>query len=282
MKLGVHVSTSGGVENAVDRAVALGCNTFQVFISNPRGWKPTIIPKDSICEFKERYKAAKMENAFAHSIYLINLASPNGYLREQSIESLISGLINVERLGLGALVTHIGSHQGDGIEVGTKRVVECLNQILNDSTRCATLLLENTAGAGNLVGKTFEELGAIIEEVDSKRIGICLDTAHAFEYGYELHTEEGLESMINDIEKYVGLKRLQAIHLNDSMTELGSNRDRHEEYGKGFIGTEALTRIINHPKLRDLPFVMETPEIKTGDAGKETVDYVRSLWHKQQ
>lgn len=278
MKLGVHVSSSGSIDLAIDRALALGCNTFQIFISNPRGWRPTIISNDDIEKFKLKYSAAKIEGAVAHSIYLINMASPNDFLREQSINSLISGLVNTERLGLSGLVTHIGSHQGDGLETGTNRVVISLNQILSDTTCCAMLLLENTAGAGNLVGKTIEEIGNIIKLVDHQRLGFCLDTAHAFEFGYELNTEEGLEKIINLIEKHIGLEKLCAIHLNDSMTELGSNRDRHETYGHGLIGEEGLTRIINHPKLRDKPFIMETPEIGKGVAGKELVDHVRSLW----
>lgn len=278
MKLGVHVSSSGSIDQAVVRATALGCNTFQIFISNPRGWRPTVIPAEDIASFRERYQTAKIQDAVAHSIYLINMASPNEYLREQSIESLISGLVNTEKLGLAGLVTHIGSHQGDGLEVGTKRVVDCLNQILSDTTCCAMLLLENTAGAGNLVGKTIQEIGEIIRQVDSSRLGFCLDTAHAFEFGYELQTEEGLNKLIKEIDKEIGLDRLCAIHLNDSMTEFGSNRDRHETYGQGHIGEQALTRIINHPKLRDKPFIMETPEIKSGEGGREIVDHVRSLW----
>jgi len=277
MKLGVHVSSSGSIDQAVDRSTALGCNTFQIFISNPRGWRPTVISDDDIEKFKVKYRAAGTEEAVAHSIYLINLASPNSYLREQSIESLISGLINTERLGLSGLVTHIGSHQGDGLEVGTTRVVESLHQILLDSTCCAMLLLENTAGAGNLVGKTISEISDIIREVNNKRLGFCLDTAHAFEYGYALNTPEGLEKLVAEIEEHIGLDKLGAIHLNDSMTDLGSNRDRHETFGKGMIGEEAMTRIINHPKLKDKPFIMETPEIGKGLAGKEVIDRVRSL-----
>ena len=278
MKLGVHVSSAGSVDLAVDRAVELGCNTFQIFISNPRGWRQTLISQNDVDKFRLKYKAAKMEKAVAHSIYLINMASPNAYLREQSIESLISGLVNVERLGLSGLVTHIGSHQGDGLETGTDRVVECLNQVLTDTTCCAMLLLENTAGAGNLVGKTIAEIGTIIKLVDSERIGFCLDTAHAFEFGYDIRTEKGLNNLISLIDKEIGLNKLRAIHLNDSMTELGSNRDRHEQYGLGMIGEEALNRIINHPKLRDKPFIMETPEINKGLSGREVVDHVRSLW----
>ncbi|MEI6267196.1 MAG: deoxyribonuclease IV [bacterium] len=278
MKLGVHVSAAGQIDQAVDRAVSLGCNTFQIFVSNPRGWKPTIISAEHAELFKTKYDKAQMQNAFAHSIYLINLASPNEYLREQGIESLISGLINTEKLGLDSLVTHVGSHQGDGIDIATERVVYSLGQVLGDSTCCANLLLENTAGAGNLVGKTFVELGNIINKVNSPRLGVCLDTAHAFEYGYKINTAEGLESLIKEIEDNVGLDRLKAIHLNDSMTECGSNKDRHETFGEGKIGKDALTRIINHPKLRNIPFVMETPEIKSGEAGREIVDSVRALW----
>lgn len=278
MKLGVHVSSAGSIGQAVDRSTALGCNTFQIFISNPRGWRPTVISDKDVQNFRDKYLATKMEGAVAHSIYLINLASPNEYMREQSIESLMSALINVERLGLAGLVTHIGSHQGDGLEVGTTRVVDSLHQILNESTCRAMLLLENTAGAGNLISKTIEEIGEIIRKVDSDRLGFCLDTAHAFEYGYDIRTEKGLNDLVNLIEKEIGLARLGAIHLNDSMTELGSNRDRHETYGLGQIGEQALTRIINHPKLRDKPFIMETPEITNSDAGKEIVDHVRSLW----
>lgn len=277
MKLGAHVSSAGSLDQAVDRAVALGCNTFQIFISNPRGWRPTVIAEKDIGAFRLKYKAAKIEGAVAHSIYLINMASANDYLREQSIESLISGLINAEKLGLSGLVTHIGSHGGDGLEIGTERVVGCLNEILSDTTCCAMLLLENTAGAGNLVGKTISEIGSIIGQVNHPRLGFCLDTAHAFEFGYELHTAAGLEKLVTDIDKEIGLDKLGAIHLNDSMTELGSNRDRHETYGQGHIGEEGLTRLINHPKLRDKPFIMETPEIGKGLAGREVVDRVRKL-----
>ena len=278
MKLGVHVSSAGSVDLAVDRAVALGCNTFQIFISNPRGWRTTAISAEDADRFRLKCTEQNISTAIAHSIYLINMASPSEYLREQSIESLISGLVNTERLGLDGLVTHIGSHQGDGIEIGTKRVVDCLVQILSDTTCCAMLLLENTAGAGNLIGKTISEIGEIIRTVDHKRLGFCLDTAHAFEFGYELNTKKGLDNLVAEIDKVIGLEKLCAIHLNDSMTEIGSNRDRHETYGKGFIGEEGLTRIINHPKLRDKPFIMETPEITKGNEGKAIIDHVRSLW----
>jgi deoxyribonuclease-4 len=277
MKLGVHVSVAGGVDKAVDRAVDFGCNTFQIFVSNPRGWKPTVISEDDVKTFKEKYSSAKIQNAVAHSIYLINLASPNSYLREQSIESLISGLINTDRLGLSGLVTHIGSHQGDGIDVGIERVVGSINEVLASCNTVNTyLLLENTAGAGNLIGTTFTEIGKIIREVNCEKVGICLDTAHAFESGYNLDTAEGLDYLIDEIETQIGIDKLKAIHLNDSMTEKGSNRDRHENYGQGFLGFEALDRIINHPKLKDIPFIMETPDVKEQNDITKLVSQVRS------
>jgi deoxyribonuclease-4 len=277
MKLGVHVSVAGSIDLAVDRAVDFGCNTFQIFVSNPRGWKPSVIAEKDAELFKIKYKAAKMDNAVAHGIYLINLAGENDYNREMSIESLISGLINTEKLGLAGLVTHIGSYRGITLEKGIERVVDAVQTILSDATGSVPLLLENTAGAGNLVGDKFEEIGAIIDKVNSDRLGFCLDTAHAFESGYPIHTKEGLDETINIMEQEIGLDRLKAIHLNDSMTELNSKRDRHETFGKGFIGLDGMTRIINHPKLKDIPFIMETPELKKGEAGKEVVDYVRRL-----
>ena len=276
MKLGIHVSTSGGIEKAIDRAVDIGCNTFQIFISNPRGWKTTIIPAETEELFRSKYLSAKMENSVAHSIYLINLASPKNDFRELSIESLVSGLANTHKLGLGGLVTHIGSHQGDGLKVGLERVCDSLKQILDKNTEGSTLLLENTAGAGNLIGKNFSELGDIIKKINSNRLGICLDTAHAFEYGYMLHTKEGLDDLIREIDQTVGLEKLHAIHLNDSMTELASNRDRHEEFGEGFIGKEAMIRIINCPEFRNIPFIMETPKLQTGELGREFIAKIRS------
>lgn len=279
MKLGVHVSTAGGIDKAVDRAVQYGANTFQVFVSNPRGWKPTVISDADVKLFCNKYKAAGMTGAVSHGIYLINLASENGYIREQSIESLISGLINTDKLCLSGLVTHIGSRHEQSIEVGIQRVVEAVESILDNASVKTPLLLENTAGAGNLIGAKFEEIGEIIRRVNRPNLGFCLDTAHTFENGYSIHTKEGLEEIIESIEKEIGLDRLKAIHLNDSMTEFDSHRDRHETFGKGHIGEEGLLRIITHPKLKDIPFIMETPELKNDEfaEGKKIIEHIRKV-----
>ncbi len=276
MKLGIHVSTSGGIDQAVDRATELGCNTFQIFVSNPRGWKPTVFKDSDIELFKQKYLANNMDGGVSHSIYLINMASPREDLRDLSIESLIVGLNNTGALGLSGFVTHVGSHQGDGLEIGLNRVCVSLERILSESSSSAMLLLENTAGAGNLVGKNFTELGSIFKQIRSDRLGACLDTAHAFEYGYKIHTEQGLRDFVQEIDQSIGLDKLKAIHLNDSMTDLASNRDRHEEFGEGYIGKEAMIRIISCPEFKNIPFIMETPKFKTGEAGKEFIAEIRS------
>jgi deoxyribonuclease-4 len=275
MKLGVHVSNTGGIQKSVDRASELGCNTFQIFVSNPRGWKPTLIPNEDISAFRESYAEKKMEDAVSHSIYLINLASDNDFFRKSSIDSLVQNLNLTHKLGLKGLVTHIGSHKDETLEIGIKRVAESIKEVLNRSE--GYLLLENTAGAGSLVGDKFEEVGEIVRQVGSERVCFCLDTAHAFESGYELQTESGLEQMVSELDKFIGLERLKAIHLNDSLTKFESHHDRHAEFGEGEIGQEAMVRIINHPELRDIPFIMETPKLKTGEVGKEFIESIRKL-----
>lgn len=277
MKLGVHVSTAGGIDKAVDRAAEYGCNTFQIFVSNPRGWKATQISDQDIATFVQKYNDAKMVDAFSHAIYLINLATENPEMREKSIDSLLSGLNYTDKLGLNGLVTHIGSHGGTGIKIGIERVIDCINEIMASYQGNAWLLLENTAGAGNLVGDKIEKIGEIIKGCNSDQVGFCLDTAHAFESGLPIHTSEGLEETIALIDKHIGLDKLRAIHLNDSMTDFNSKRDRHENFGQGFIGEEALVRIITHPKLVDKPFAMETPEIKEGDGTTKLLNHIRSL-----
>lgn len=277
MLIGMHLSTSGGVEKSVLRANELGCNTFQIFISNPRGWSKSTINNESIKLFKGYLSEAKIINVFAHSIYLINLATENKELYHKSIESLIDGLKTAKSLGLSGLVTHIGSHGGSGLEEGLKRVKTALNEVFSRTYDCPPLLLENTAGAGSLIGTTIEELADIYQQFKDKNIGICLDTAHGFEYGYDFDSKEGLDDFVRKFDKSIGLNALKVIHLNDSLTEKGSNRDRHAEFGEGLIGLKGMKRIIDHPKLKDLPFIMETPKLREGIEGAEFISSIKKL-----
>ncbi len=277
MRLGVHVSIAGSIDQAVVRAAELGCNTFQIFLSSPHSWNKAEIASETVDAFRKLYKKYEMTGAVAHSIYLINLATKNTFNLDKSIQSIINNLEVAEKLGLSGLVVHIGSYKDSNPEEGLNTAINSIKQILDNSSSTTPLLLENTAGAGNLIGKTIEELASITNAIDSERVGVCIDTAHAFESGYEIHEEEGLDEFVDKIDRLIGIDKLKAIHLNDSITRLGSNLDRHEEFGKGELGMDGMTRIINHPKLKDIPFIMETPQIKKGEAGKELVDMVRSL-----
>ena len=275
MKLGTHVSTAGGIIKAIDRANNLSCNTFQIFVSNPRGWKPTFVSDSEITAFREKLTSVGMEESFAHSIYLINLASDNSFFRESSIDSLTHNLNLTHQLGLSGLVTHIGSHKDESLEIGINRVISSIDTVLANTS--GNLLLENTAGAGSLVGDTFKEIGEIIRKVGDERLCFCLDTAHAFESGYSIQTEKGLEKMVAEIDKEIGINRVKAIHLNDSMSKFESHHDRHAEFGEGEIGMDGMTRIINFQDFREIPFIMETPKLKTGEFGKEFIEKIRGL-----
>lgn len=276
MQLGVHVSTAGGYETAIDRACDLGCNTFQIFVSNPRGWKASTVEHRQAKFFCERYQKAGMSQAVSHSIYLINLASENDFIKEQSVNSLKAGLENTYRLGLSGLVTHIGSHKGMSLKDGIERVSESIFAVFSKTEERPDLLLENTAGAGNLVGDRFEEIGAILKKVKDKKLAFCLDTAHAFESGYPVNDKRGLDNTLIELDKNIGLGNLKAIHLNDSKSAFSSHLDRHEDFGEGQIGLESMIRIINHPSLKDKVFIMETPQLKSGEKGREFIDQIRS------
>lgn len=262
MRLGCHVQISGGLGKAVERAVERGCETIQVFVSNPRGWKQSsILPRD-IDAFREGCHRAGIEPVFVHTIYLINLAAPEGEVREKSVAALIMNMEAAARLGSAAVVTHLGSHGGDGEEEGIRRVVEAVGEALRGGPSDIPLLLETTAGSGHSVGHRFEQFGEIIRAFPGEeRLGICLDTCHVFAAGYEVRTRRGLEATLKELDREVGLERLRLVHANDSRGDLGSRVDRHEHIGEGKIGMEAFTIMARHPALRRVPWILETPEM---------------------
>lgn len=262
MRLGCHVQISGGLAKAVDRAVERGCETIQVFVSNPRGWKQSsILPRD-IDAFREGCREAGIEPVFVHTIYLINLAASEGEVREKSVDALVMNMEAAARLGSSAVVTHLGSHGGDGEEAGIRRVVQAVEEALGRTPRDVPLLLETTAGSGNSVGHRFEQLGEIVRSFPGEeRLGVCLDTCHVFAAGYEIRTRRGLEATLRELDREVGLERLRLVHANDSQGDLGSRVDRHEHIGEGRIGMEAFSMLARHPALRELPWILETPEM---------------------
>jgi len=262
MLLGVHVSAEGKIYEALERAHRLGCNTTQVFSRNPQRWRENFLEPKDISEFNQRQEKFKIRPFFIHIPYLINLASPNPKLYEVSIEAYIEDILEAHLLKADYIVTHMGSHKETSEQAGIKRLIDALNEIIGKTRNCPVgILLENTSGSGSWLGYKFSHQKEILEGIKHKEcIGLCLDTAHAYLSGYDISTKAGLETMLDEIDKLVGINLIKVIHLNDAKGELGSRHDRHDHIGKGSIGLEGIKRIINHPKLRNLPFILETPK----------------------
>ncbi len=278
MILGVHVSTEGKIYEAVERCHKLGCNTMQIFSRNPQRWRDNFLEPIDTEEFNKRREKFRISPLFIHIPYLINLASPNPRLYEASIEAYIEDILEAHILKADYIVTHMGSHKETSEEAGIERLIEALNRILEKTKSVKVgILLENTAGSGSWLGYNFSHQKKIIAGLKDKgRIGLCLDTAHAYLAGYDISTKAGLEAMLDEIDKMAGINLIKLIHLNDARDKLGSHHDRHENIGKGNIGLEGMKRIINHPKLRNLPFILETPKM-TEQADAINLKTVRKL-----
>jgi len=278
MLLGIHVFREGKIYEALDQAKLLGCGTMQVFLRNPQRWRDKFLEPKDIEEFIKRREKFKINPIFIHIPYLINLASPNPRLYEASIEAYIEDILEAHTIRADYIVTHMGSHKETSEEQGLKRLIEALNRILEKTKNTHVgILLENTAGSGSWLGYNFIHQKKIIQGLRYKeRIGLCLDTAHAYLAGYDIATKAGLEATLDEIDKLVGINLLKLIHLNDAKDKLGSLHDRHQHIGKGNIGLEGMKRVINHPKLRNLPFILETPK-DSENADKINLGIVRSL-----
>ena len=284
MLLGCHLSIGKGFAGAIDAAEALGNSALQIFSHNASSWRMKPISEQAATAFRARYDASSVEHVVIHTMYLLNLASPDPVLFERSVAALEEEVKRASLLGIDRLVTHLGAHKGTGKTAGVARISEALNRVIASATFVAapdlTLLLENTAGTGTTMGSSFTELAAIIDGLsDAGQIGVCLDTCHAFTAGYELRTPEGLAETLEALDRAVGLERLRLVHLNDSKYPLASRRDRHEHIGSGEIGEVGFSLIVNHPALRDLPFILETPKEMDGqpDADPINLERVRAL-----
>jgi len=260
MIIGKHVSIAGGLDKAFKRAADIGCNAVQIFVKNPRGWKMREVEAEEAEKFRAARQKFNINPVVVHAAYLINLASPKDQLWEKSISALKSEYQRCDRLGAEYLIFHPGSHTGSGLEKGIERIAKALNIILNEVDTKTMILLENTAGAGTSIGEKFSQLKEIIDQVDqSERLGVCIDSCHAFTAQYNLAEAEGLEELINDFNNIIGLDNLKVMHLNDSKYDCCTNKDEHAHIGKGKIGSSAFKRLINHSKLKDKIFILETP-----------------------
>lgn len=267
MRFGFHVSIAGGFTNVIERANRLGCETVQIFTASNKQWKRTPLDPDVVAGFRASLKEAQLHPLTVHLFYLPNLATPDEELLERSRQALSAELGRSSILGADFLVLHPGAFKNSNMDEGISRVATSLNQAISSATtKKVKILVENTSGGGTRLGGSFDDLARIIDGVDKKdSVGICLDTAHAFQAGYPLHTSKGLEETMEEMDQLIGLDKLLLLHLNDSKTPLGSHNDRHWDIGKGEMGIQAFRRIINHPKLKHLSAVMETPSAPDGD-----------------
>jgi deoxyribonuclease-4 len=259
--MGLHISISGGLHKAVDRAQDRGCDIFQIFSQSPRSWNSKSISEDEAREFVSSLGKSGPALAVDHMPYLPNLASSKDDVHEKSIDALTSELMRCQMLCIPYLVSHLGSHLGAGWDEGFKRIVEAVDTSLSQADNGVILLLENTAGTKNSMGSSLEEIAAIIDAFDAlrPRLGICLDTCHLFAAGYELRTPEGLQATLNQFQELIGFERLMLLHINDCRGAMGSHLDRHEHIGLGQIGENGFRLILRHPSLKDLPMILETP-----------------------
>lgn len=262
LRIGCHLSSSRGFYHMGKEAVSIGANTFQFFTRNPRGSKAKAIDETDVARFLEYAKEQGISQILAHAPYTLNCCSGEERVREFALETMADDLARMEYIPGNCYNFHPGSHVGQGVERGIEWIAKTLNQILKPEQR-TTVLLETMAGKGSEVGSRFEELARIIEQVELKdKLGVCLDTCHVYDAGYDI--VEHLEEVLEELDQILGLERLKAVHINDSKNPFASHKDRHEKIGEGSLGLDAFYRIVEHPKLKSLPFYLETPNELAG------------------
>lgn len=259
MRIGIHTSIGKGFDQAVMRLVRLGCNACQIFSRSPRGGKARALGENEVQVFRQLCEEHDISPVVVHIPYVLNPATSDPEMHEYAVSMIREDMARSNLLGASYLVLHMGSHRGEGPEKGVAQVIKTLNAALDGYNGDTTLLLENTSGAGREVGGTFAQLHQILDGLNNGKSGICFDTCHAFAAGYDLFDNEKVAATVEKLDDIIGLSHLKLIHANDSMFPLGSTRDRHADIGKGHIGETGFKAIINHPSLRDVPFILETP-----------------------
>jgi deoxyribonuclease-4 len=277
MLIGAHVSTAGGLVQAHARGVERGCDAIQVFNQSPRQWRPTRWKSDDVAEFLQLMKDGPIESATIHAVYLINPATKDRDMRRKSAESLVHALRMGDEIKADGVVLHPGSTVGEPHAEALERAGEMLRHALGESDRCR-LLLENTAGAGNTLGRTFEELRELVDLAGGdKRIGICLDSCHMLASGFDIVTANKQTAVIDDYKRIVGLRRLRCLHLNDSLAPLGSNRDRHAPPGEGELGPRGCAAFLSEPRFEKLPVLFEGPGVEGKAPAEVDITRMREL-----
>jgi len=258
--LGSHMSVAGGLHTAFERGMRIGCTTMQIFVKNASTWTGKPLTPDAVASYKAAGAKATIAPVIAHAAYLINLCARSDDVRLRSRQGLADELLRCSLLGVDGLVVHPGAHMGGGESDGLARIAESLNVVHTELPEAGTrTLLETTAGQGTTLGYRFEHLRRIIDLVeDQARVAVCLDTCHLFAAGYPIHTEEGWERTMRELEEIIGMEKVVAVHVNDSKREFGSRIDRHDHIGKGQVGDTAFRMVMNDPRLRGVPKILET------------------------
>ncbi len=277
MEFGAHVSASGGIDTAIDRIAAIGGDCVQVFTQSPRMWRPTNHKPEAIERFKARRREAGIGGVVCHALYLCNLAAPDDEIYEKSVQTMCATMDAATAIEADGVIFHVGSHLGAGLEAGLERATAALPRILEHCEGDTWLLLENSAGTGATIGRSLEELQTLVERSGGHpRLGICLDSCHLYASGYDVGSTEGVDALVQQVDAGIGLDRLRALHINDSETPLGSNRDRHANIGKGLIG-EGLGAFLAHPAFQHLAAYLEVPGENKAGVNADEIRKLREL-----
>ena len=282
MRIGGHVSAAGGLDKAIDRGVDIGAETIQIFGAPPQGWRRATLAPEQAALFRQKVRDKGVLPVFIHGVYLINLATAIPENLSKSVASLTAEMVLQGQIGAEGVIFHLGSHKGAGLDNVFAQVVDSVRRVLEGSPASTNLLIENSAGMGNTIGSRFADIGRIMREVSSERVRVCLDTQHAYASGYyNVAERDGLEKTLEDFEKHIGLKRLRAVHANDSKCPFGGGLDRHENIGEGHIGLKGFQVIMGHPAFKDVPFLLEVPGFEGQGPDRRNVDILKELRERQ-
>ena len=277
MLYGAHVSSSGGISNAIGRAQELGCDAVQVFTQSPRMWRPTTHAPEEAARFRAHRAEASIGAVVCHALYLVNLASPDPEIHDKSVAAMQSTMATASAIGADAVVFHLGSHLGAGLETAVERLTPALRELLELTTDDLWLCLENCAGAGGTIGRSVDELALVVDALEGhERLGVCLDSCHWWASGVDVTDPATLDAAVSELDLRIGLDRLRCLHVNDAASALGSNLDRHASVGVGELGAK-LGVFLAHPAFQELPAILETPGPEGRGPDAEEIRRLRDL-----